>query len=131
MNYVAAHDSGRALNRFTYDNQIYGGIGMSIGFTFSEERIMDKATGKMLNNNFQDYKIATIQDIPEKIITYEAKTFYPGNNINAKGLGEPPVIPPAATIANAIYNALGMRFYDIPITPDKVIQALKRRKYNE
>lgn len=127
LRYVAAHDSGRALNRFTYDNQIYGGIGMSTGYTFSEERIIDKATGKMLNANLQDYKIATILDMPEKITTYEAKTLFPGNNINAKGLGEPPTIPPPAAIANAIYNALGIRFVDLPITPDKVIQALRRR----
>ena len=127
LRYVAAHDSGRVLNRFTYDNQIHGGIGMSIGYTFSEERIMDKTTGKMLNNNLLDYKIATQYDMPEKITTYAAKTHFPGNNINVKGLGEPPVIPPAGAIANAIYNALGVRFNDIPITPDKVVQALKRR----
>jgi len=127
LRYIAAHDSGRAINRFTYDNQIYGGIGMSIGFTLTEERIMDKASGRMLNPNLQDYKIATILDMPEKITTYEAKTFFPGNNINAKGLGEPPVIPPPAAIANAIYNALGIRFSDLPITVDKVIQALRRR----
>jgi xanthine dehydrogenase YagR molybdenum-binding subunit len=125
LRYVAAHDSGRALNRFTYDNQIYGGIAMSIGFTFNEERIMDKATGRMLNNNFQDYKIATMLDMPKKITTYEAKEFFPGNNINAKGLGEPPVIPPPAAIANAIYNALGTRFFDLPLTPDKIIEAIK------
>lgn len=128
LRYVAAHDSGRALNRFTYDNQIYGGIGMSIGYTFTEERIMDKASGRMLNNNLQDYKIATILDMPEKITTYEAKAFFPGNNINVKGLGEPPVIPPPGAIANALYNALGVRFFNLPINPDKVIQILKRRK---
>jgi xanthine dehydrogenase YagR molybdenum-binding subunit len=126
LRYVAAHDAGRALNRFTYDNQIHGGVGMSIGYTFSEERIMDKASGKMLNANLQDYKIATMSDIPEKITTYEAKEFFPGNNINAKGLGEPPVIPPPAAIANAIYNAIKIRCFDLPITPDKIINALRK-----
>jgi len=127
LRYTAAHDSGRALNRFTYDNQIYGGIGMSIGYTFTEERIMDETSGRILNNNLQDYKIATILDMPAKITTYEAKTFSPNNNINVKGLGEPPVIPPPGAIANALYNALGVRFLDLPITPDRVIQTLKRR----
>ena len=127
LRYVAAHDSARVLNRFTYDNQIHGGIGMSIGYTFTEERIMDKATGKVLNNNLMDYKIATPSDMPERITTYAAETYYPRNNVNVKGLGEPPAIPPAGTIANAIYNALGVRFNDIPITPDKVVQALKSK----
>jgi len=127
MRYIAAHDSGRVLNRFTYDNQIHGGVGMGIGYALSEERIMDKATGKMLNDNLLDYKIVSQFDMPETITTYAAKTFFPGNNINVKGLGEPPAIPPAGAIANAIYNALGVRFLDLPITPDKVIQALKRR----
>jgi xanthine dehydrogenase YagR molybdenum-binding subunit len=127
LRYVAAHDSARVLNRFTYDNQIHGGIGMSIGYTFTEERIMDKAIGKVLNNNLADYKIATQLDMPEKITIYAAETYYPRNNINVKGLGEPPAIPPAGAIANAIYNALGVRFYDIPITPDKVVQALKSK----
>jgi len=74
-----------------------------------------------------DYKIASQIDMPEKITTYAVEIPYPRNNISVKGLGEPPAIPPAATIANAIYNALGVRFNDIPITPDKVIQALKKR----
>jgi CO/xanthine dehydrogenase Mo-binding subunit len=87
---------------------------------------MDKASGKMLNANLQDYKIATISDMPEKITTYEAKEFFPGNNINAKGLGEPPVIPPPAAIANAIHNALRIRCFDLPITPDKIIKALRK-----
>ncbi len=127
LRYVAAHDSARVLNRFTYDNQIHGGVGMGIGYALSEERIMDKATGKMLNVNLLDYKIASQIDMPEKITTYAAEIPYPRNNISVKGLGEPPTIPPAATIANALYNAIGVRFYDIPITPDKIIKALKRR----
>jgi len=128
LRYVAAHDSARVLNRFTYDNQIHGGIGMGIGYALSEERIMDKATGKMLNVNLLDYKIASQIDMPEKITTYAAEIPYPRNNISVKGLGEPPTIPPAATIANALYNALGIRFFSLPLTPDKVIQALKKRK---
>jgi CO/xanthine dehydrogenase Mo-binding subunit len=128
LRYVAAHDSARVLNRFTYDNQIHGGIGMSIGYTFTEERIMDKATGKVLNNNLLDYKIASQIDMPETITTYAAEIPYPRNNISVKGLGEPPAIPPAATIANALYNALGIRFFSLPLTPDKVIQALKKRR---
>lgn len=127
LRYVAAHDSARVLNRFTYDNQIHGGIGMGIGYALSEERIMDKATGKMLNVNLLDYKIASQIDMPEKITNYAAEIPYPRNNISVKGLGEPPAIPPAATIANALYNALGVRFNDIPITPDKIVQALKNK----
>jgi CO/xanthine dehydrogenase Mo-binding subunit len=128
LRYVAAHDSARVLNRFTYDNQIHGGIGMGIGYALSEERIMDKATGKMLNVNLLDYKIASQIDMPEEITTYAAEIPYPRNNVSVKGLGEPPTIPPAATIANAIYNALGIRFFSLPLTPDKVIQAIKMRR---
>jgi CO/xanthine dehydrogenase Mo-binding subunit len=124
---VAAHDSARVLNRFTYDNQIHGGIGMGIGYAFSEERIVDRASGKVLNNNLLDYKVASQIDMPEKITTYAAEIPYPRNNVSVKGLGEPPAIPPAATIANALYNAFGIRFFSLPLTPDKVIQAIKKR----
>jgi xanthine dehydrogenase YagR molybdenum-binding subunit len=126
LRYVAAHDSGRVMNRYTYDNQINGGIGMGLGYALSEKRVMD-AAGKVLNNNLIDYKIPTHLNMPEKITTHAVEKPYPRNNINAKGLGEPPAIPPAGVIANALHNALGVRFFDLPISSDKIIKALKRR----
>jgi xanthine dehydrogenase YagR molybdenum-binding subunit len=93
-----------------------------------EERIMDDSTGNLVNPNLRDYKIATSLDIPE-IVPLFADIVDPRiNNLGSKGLGEPPRIPIAAAVANAVYNAIGVHIREIPMTPDKVLQALKRKE---
>jgi xanthine dehydrogenase YagR molybdenum-binding subunit len=125
---VAAHDSGRIINKLTAESQVIGGVTQGVSTALFEERIMDDSTGNMVNPNLRDYKIATSLDIPE-IAPLFADIIDPRiNNLGSKGLGEPPRIPSSAAVANAVYNAIGVHIREIPMTPDKVLQALKRKE---
>jgi xanthine dehydrogenase YagR molybdenum-binding subunit len=125
---VGVHEIGRLINKLTAESQIIGGITQGVSTALFEERIMDNTTGNVANPNLRDYKIATSRDIPE-IIPLVVDMVDPRiNNLGAKGLGEPPRIPPAGAIANAVYNAIGVHIREIPMTPDKVLQALKRKE---
>lgn len=128
--FLGAHDSGRVMNRLTYDNQVYGGIVMGLGFALCEERWLDeRQTGKMCNRNWHDYKLPTALDAPAAMASLPID---PGdrlaNNTGAKGLGEPVTIPTAAAIANALRMATGIRFTSAPVTPMEVIRNLSRRE---
>ncbi len=130
LRFVGAHESGRVLNRLTFDSQVIGGIAMGIGFGLTEERILDrKQTGKLVNRSWHDYKLPTAMDVPADIGSVAIE---PGddeaNLTGAKGLGEPVTIPTAAAIANAVYDAIGVRLTSTPITPSRVIDALSNQK---
>jgi len=122
---VAAHDIGRVLNSKTLENQIHGGVIQGLSFALMEERIIDEYSGKVLTTNMHDYKLPTILDTPdiEVIIVSDADPLV--SNTGVKGVGEPPIIPTAGAIANAVYNAIGVRIKSLPITPDKVLMALQ------
>jgi len=125
---VAAHDSGRIINKLTAESQVIGGVTQGVSTALFEERIMDDSTGNLVNPNLRDYKIATSLDIPE-IVPLFADIVDPRiNNLGSKGLGEPPRIPSSAAVANAVYNAIGVHIREIPMTPDRVLQALKRKE---
>ncbi len=125
---VAVHDSGRIINKQTAESQVIGGVTQGISAALFEQRIMDNETGRMVNPNLRDYKIATSMDIPE-IVPLFVDIIDPRINIlGTKGLGEPPRIPASAVIANAVYNAIGVHIREIPMTPDKVLQALKDKE---
>jgi xanthine dehydrogenase YagR molybdenum-binding subunit len=121
---VAAHDIGRVLNRMTLENQFEGGIMQGIGYALMEERVIDQYTGKVVTTDFEHFKVPTIMDTPEieLIITSEGDSNI--SNTGVKGIGEPATIPTAPAIANAVYNAIGVRINSLPITPDKVLNAL-------
>lgn len=121
---VAAHDIGRVLNKQTLENQFHGGIMQGLGFALMEERIMDFDYGKMLNANMHDYKMPTMLDVPEIDVIIVSETDDKANNMGVKGIGEPAIIPTAGAIANAVYNAIGVRMKSLPLTPDKVLNAL-------
>ena len=118
LRFLGAHDSGRVLNRLTFDNQVFGGIAMGIGLGVTEERVLDRQTGKMVNANVHDYKVPTMLDVAD---THECLPIdIPDNDFNStgtKGLGEPATIPTAAAMGNAVANALGIRITDAPLTP--------------
>lgn len=121
---VAAHDIGRVLNPKTMANQMHGGIMQGLSFALMEERVMDEYTGKVLTTNMHDYKLPTILDTPE-IEVIIVSDFDPLlSSTGVKGVGEPAIIPTAGAIANAIYNAIGVRIKNLPITPDKILMAL-------
>src|SRR5712691_3427729 len=125
LHYVAAHDVGRAVNPFALEQQIEGGVVMALGATLTEQLLSDAATGLPLNPNMLDYKPLTIKDAPKdiKVILVEHPKEY--GVFGAHGIGEPPMSPPAPTIASAVYNALGVWITDMPITREKVLAALK------
>jgi xanthine dehydrogenase YagR molybdenum-binding subunit len=122
---VAAQDIGRMLNRKTTENQIHGGIMQAIGFALMEERIIDEYTGKVLTTGLHTYKIPTIIEAPEIEVIIVSEGDHLISNTGVKGVGEPPIIPTPAAIANAVYNATGVRVKSLPMTPNKVLEALK------
>jgi xanthine dehydrogenase YagR molybdenum-binding subunit len=125
---VAVHDIGRVINRQTADSQVIGGVTQGLSAGLFEEKLMDPGTGAMVNPNFHDYKIATASDIPVIEPLFADIVDDRLNNLGNKGLGEPPRIPASAAIANAVYNAIGVHVGMIPMTPARVLAALKRKE---
>lgn len=125
---AAAHDVGRAINPMAVEGQIQGGISMGLGYGLYEELVVQN--GKVLNPNFADYSLPTVLDMPE-IEPIIIETDEPAGPFGAKGMAEPACIPTAPAIANAVYDAVGVRIKDLPITPEKVLKALKEKKAEE
>ena len=125
LQYIAAHDVGKAINPMLLEGQVYGGVLMGVGYALTEQVILDK--GEMMNPNFRDYKILTAKDaIPIEAPVLE--TTDKDGPYGAKGIGEPGCVPTAPAIANAVYDAIGVRIKDLPITPEKVLAAIKKKK---
>jgi CO/xanthine dehydrogenase Mo-binding subunit len=124
LKYVAAHDVGRAINPMLLEGQIYGAAAMGAGYALTERLILEK--GEVMNANFRDYKILTAKDvIPVEPVIVE--TVDQDGPYGAKGIGEPGCVPTAPAIANAIYDAVGVRMKDLPITPEKIVKALREK----
>ena len=120
--YVAAHDLGRAINPMAARGQIIGGVAQGIGYALTEELVFER--GHIVNSSFTDYKIISAEDMPP-VTTILVETLDPSGPFGAKGLGEPTIVPVAPAIANAIYDALGVRMKSLPITPEKILKALE------
>jgi xanthine dehydrogenase YagR molybdenum-binding subunit len=125
---VAVQESGRIMNKQTAESQVIGGVTQGLSTALFEQRIMDDETGRMVNSNWRDYKIATSMDIPEIVPLFVDIVDPRINILGTKGLGEPPRIPASAVIGNAVYNAIGAHIREIPMTPDKVLRALKEKE---
>ena len=121
---------GRVINPKGLHSQFYGGILQGMGFGLTEERIIDKIGGYVLNTGLDDYLVPTIADIPEMLVAAIGKADTLANHVGSKGAGEPPIIPTAAAIGNAIYNATGARVYSLPVTPRRMLEALGRDNTN-
>ena len=124
LDVYVAQDVGKVLNPLGLDGQIEGGVVMGMGYALTEELVMEN--GYVLNPSFHDYKLPTASDIPEIHFT-PIETNEKEGPYGAKGVGEAPLIPTAAAIANAVSNALGIRIDDLPITPEKVLRALNSK----
>ena len=123
---VNVHDSGVLINPKTAAAQVHGGMSMGLGYGLSEELLVDEKTGKTLNNNLLDYKIPTAMDTPElnvRFIQLDDPTGPYGN----KSLGEPPAIPVAPAIRNAILNATGVHMNMTPMTAQRLIAKFKEK----
>jgi xanthine dehydrogenase YagR molybdenum-binding subunit len=128
LKHVAVHEIGRVLNTLTAESQVLGGVTQGISTALFEERVIDENTGKMVNPNWQNYKIATALDMPEIVPIFVDLVDPRINNLGNKGLGEPPRIPSSAAVANAVFNAIGIHLREIPMTPDKVLAALRAKE---
>jgi CO/xanthine dehydrogenase Mo-binding subunit len=125
IKYVAVHDVGRVINAMGAEQQVEGGVIMSLGSTLYEEMLTDQATGLPLNGNMLEYRVPSIKDVPENIEVYFVEKPKEYGVYGAHGLGEPPMGPPGATIANAVHNAVGVWFDELPITRTRLVAAVK------
>jgi xanthine dehydrogenase molybdenum-binding subunit len=123
---VAAHDVGKVLNPQGLKGQIYGALAQGIGYALYEELQSEK--GKIKNPHFRDYKIPRVHEMnfPIDLIFIETNDSF--GPFGAKGVAEPGLVPTAPAIANAIYDAVGVRIRDLPVTPEKILDALKKQK---
>lgn len=121
---VAVNDAGKIINPTLAEGQVEGGCLMGMGYALMEEINLNK--GKIKNTNFSNYIIPTSMDMPN-IKSYFVEENESTGPFGAKGLGEPVMLPTAPAILNAIYDAIGVRFYELPVTCEKVLAALKRK----
>ena len=125
---AAIHDVGRIINPLGARSQVEGGIVQAVGHTLSEQRLLDPASGAVLTQTLDAYKLPTIADIPEIVCEFIDEPDAHLTNLGAKGLGEPPIIPTAAAIANAIRDATGADVRSLPITREEMLAALARAR---
>jgi CO/xanthine dehydrogenase Mo-binding subunit len=128
---AAVHDVGRVINPLGASSQVEGGIIQGLGHTLSEERLLDPATGTVLTQTLDAYKLPTIADVPEIVTDLVDAPDRHLTNLGSKGLGEPPIIPTAAAIANAIRDATGADVRSLPITREEMLRALREASERE
>ena len=121
---TTAHDCGRIVNPTLVDSQIIGGITQGIGFALTEERVVDGRLGLVLNPNLEEYKVPTVADVPPIEHAHVGVPDTVANPTGAKGIGEPPLIPTAPAIANAVFDAVGVRLRDAPLSRSRLLAAL-------
>jgi xanthine dehydrogenase YagR molybdenum-binding subunit len=124
---VAVHDCGLVVNALTAESQVQGGVIQGISYALYENRILDGATGRMVNPNVEQYKIVGAQDVPEIEVIF-VPVWDGVNNTHSVGIGEPSTVPTAGAIANAVSHAIGVRIRSLPITPESVLEALDGKR---
>ena len=122
---VGADDLGKALNPLAVEGQLHGEMIQGLGFALSEEIVSEG--GQVLNGNFSDYAIPKADHLP-RVESIFVETIDPHGPYGAKGVSECSTLPPAPAIANAIYNAVGVRISSLPITPEKIVRALQAKQ---
>lgn len=127
LSMTAVQDCGVVVSKKTAESQVLGAMIQGISYALHEQRIVDHKKGRMLNGDFMNYKVAGPKDVPPMQVVM-LSVANGGNNVGACGVGEPAAVAPAAAVANAVANALGVPVRSLPITPDKVLKALLERK---
>ena len=122
LRYTAVQDAGTAIHPAYVEGQIQGGVVQGIGWALNEEYFYDES-GRMVNSSFLDYRMPTALDVPN-IDTIIVEVPNPGHPYGVRGVGEVPIVPPLAAIANAVADATGHRFTSLPMSPRKVLEAL-------
>jgi 4-hydroxybenzoyl-CoA reductase subunit alpha len=124
-NCVTAHDCGQVINPLGVEGQLEGAIAMAAGYGFTEDLPMDE--GKILNPNLVDYMLLRATEMPETEVM-EVETYEPEGPFGAKEAGEGLTNPTAGALGNAVFHATGISIKNLPITPEKVLNALKQKK---
>ena len=122
LRYTATQDAGKAIHPSYVEGQIQGGVVQGIGWALNEEYIYNDK-GEMTNASFLDYRIPTSLDVP-MIDTVIVEVPNPGHPYGVRGVGEVPIVPPPAAIANAIYHAVGIRMKELPMSPGRILKEL-------
>ena len=122
LRYTAAQDAGKAIHPAYVEGQMQGGAVQGIGWALNEEYVYND-DGALLNSSFLDYRMPTSLDLP-MIDTIIVEVANPSHPYGVRGVGEVPIVPPMAAISNAIYDAIGIRMNDLPMSPDKILEAL-------
>ncbi len=128
---AAVHDVGRVINPLGASSQIEGGIIQGIGHTLSEHRLHDPRTGQILTTTLDAYKLPTFADVPEIVSELIDEPDTQLTNLGSKGLGEPPIVPTAAAISNAIRDATGAEVHELPISREEMLRALREAAAKE
>ncbi len=123
---VAVHESGRVINPLTIRSQLEGGIIQGLGFALSEARTEDESSGLVISDTLDSYKVPTLADVPDIHAEMIDMPDPQANNLGVKGVGEPPIIPTAAAVANAVADALGVRPTELPLTPARILNLLEQ-----
>ncbi len=123
---LAVHDCGRPMNPLQIESQVHGGVLMGLSFALFEHRVLDPRTGQVLNPNLEAYKFAGARDAPA-IEVIVLQNYQASSATDAYGIAEPSIIPTAPAIANAVYNATGIRLRTTPMTPAVVLSGLGHR----
>jgi CO/xanthine dehydrogenase Mo-binding subunit len=126
LRYTAAQDVGKAVHPSYVEGQIQGGVAQGVGWALNEEYYYDE-NGIMRNTGFLDYRMPTCLDLP-MIETILVEVPNPGHPIGIRGVGEVPIVPPPAAIANALYRAAGVRMTELPMSPPKVCKAMAEKR---
>jgi xanthine dehydrogenase molybdenum-binding subunit len=123
LRYTVVQDVGKAINPSVVEGQIYGAVVQGLGYALREELLFDKDSHQPLNTDFLRYNIYNLQDVPNIQVNI-VESNEPSGPFGAMGIGEHCTNPVAGAVANAVYNAIGTRLYEIPMTPQRVLKAL-------
>ena len=128
---AAIHDVGRVINPLGASSQVEGGVIQGLGHTLSEQRLLDPASGEVLTQTLDAYRVPTMADVPEIVVDLLDVPDEHLTNLGAKGLGEPPIVPTAAAVANAIRDATGADVRSLPVTREEMLRALRNARERE
>ncbi len=125
LRYTAVQDVGKAIHPSYVEGQLQGGVAQGVGWALNDEYVYDEQ-GRLLNASLLDYRMPTALDLP-MIDTVLVEVMNPGHPYGVRGVGETPIVPPAAAVANAIYRATGVRMSELPMSPRRITEALQQQ----
>jgi CO/xanthine dehydrogenase Mo-binding subunit len=126
LRYTAVQDAGKAIYPDYVASQMQGGVAQGVGWALNEEYLYDDQ-GKLVNSSLLDYRMPVTLDLP-MIETVIVEVPNPGHPYGVRGVGEVPIVPPPAALANAIYRAVGVRMTTLPMTPARVVAELDKQE---